>query len=93
MSGTGRKDDSQKIDWTLLPFDALESVVRVLAFGARKYSRDNWRQVPGGRERYLAAALRHIVAILRGEKIDPESGEPHTAHLACCAIFLCSTLK
>lgn len=47
----------------------------------------NWR---GGiaYSRLIAAALRHLFAIMRNEDTDPESGLPHTAHLSCCIMFL-----
>jgi len=84
----GRKDDAEKPRWDLLPFDELEDTVRVLTFGAIKYSPDNWKRVPGARCRYIAAAFRHLVARARGEILDPESGRPHTAHAVCCLLFL-----
>lgn len=87
-SPAGRKFDSAKPDPTLLPPRALLSVVRVLTKGAEKYDRDNWQIVPGARTRYLAAALRHTLAYLGGEKIDPELGENHLACAACSLLFL-----
>ena len=89
MSDVGHKADAGKLRWaTLLPWDALEQVVRVLEFGAVKYSVDNWRHVPDARYRYRDALLRHTVAMIRGEDTDPESDLPHAAHAACCALFL-----
>jgi len=85
---TGRKDDAEKPRWDLLPFDETEDVVRVLTYGAHKYSPDNWQRVPGARWRYIAAAFRHLVARARGGILDPESGYPHTAHAICCLLFL-----
>jgi hypothetical protein len=87
-SPAGRKFDSAKPDPTLLPPRALLSVVRVLTKGAEKYDRDNWQIVPGARTRYLAAALRHVLAYMSGEKIDPELGENHLACAACSLLFL-----
>lgn len=84
----GRKDDAGKPRWDLLPFEALAVVVAVLTFGARKYAPDNWRSVEGWRWRYFRAALSHLAAWWRGEKLDPESGLPHLAHAACCVLFL-----
>lgn len=84
----GVKHDQGKPDWTLLPFDALEEVVKVLDFGAQKYSRDNWQKVEPHRERYGAAALRHFVAWFNGETIDKESGRHHLACAVCCLLFL-----
>lgn len=88
LTGSGVKHDSEKLRLDLLPWDALEPVARVLQFGAKKYDDDNWRKVPDQRRRYFAAALRHLSAWKRGEKIDPESGLPHLAHAACCVLFL-----
>jgi hypothetical protein len=85
----GRKDDAQKPMWNLLPFKALAQVVGVLTYGARKYAPENWRKVANPRERYFAAALRHLVAWKGGEKIDPESGLSHLGHALCCLLFLC----
>jgi hypothetical protein len=84
----GVKQDGGKPRWDLLPWEAVSPVVDVLTFGARKYAPDNWRHVPGARERYFAAAQRHMVAWWRGERVDPESGYPHLAHAACCVLFL-----
>jgi hypothetical protein len=81
----GVKYDSSKLDFTLLPWESLEEVVRVLEYGAKKYARDNWRLISA--ERYEAAGLRHRVARLRGEENDPESGFSHLAHEACCLLF------
>lgn len=66
---------------------ALASVARVLWFGATKYSRKNWANVPDA-ERYTDAALRHIAAHVNGEITDPESGEPHLSHAATSLLFV-----
>ena len=90
---SGRKDDQGKLDYSLLPWDGVDDVVHVLQFGAQKYDRDNWRKVPDGLRRYSNAAMRHLVALQRGEVTDPESGLSHAAHAACCCLFLCDLLK
>lgn len=84
----GRKDDQDKPDMSLLPFDSLEEVARVLTFGAKKYSRDNWQHVPDAVNRYVAAMLRHLTAWRNGERLDPDSGLSHVSHMACSALFL-----
>lgn len=33
-----------KPKWSLIPFSALEPMVRVLEFGANKYSPNNWKK-------------------------------------------------
>jgi hypothetical protein len=83
---TGVKFDGGKPPLALLPTLALEAVGRVLAFGAKKYQAHNWR---GGIQysRLAGATLRHVFAFLRGEDKDPETGESHLAHAACCVLF------
>lgn len=84
----GRKFDSGKPRYDLVPFEALEEMVKVLTFGATKYTPDNWRYVDNFDSRYFAACLRHITAYARGELNDPETGLPHLAHAMCCLAFL-----
>lgn len=72
----------------LLPVEALGPIGRVLAFGAAKYEDDGWRNLPNGRRRYYAAALRHLFAWWGGEANDSESNLPHLAHAACCLLYL-----
>ncbi len=88
MSEEGKKLDAGKARFDLIQPRALEAYARVLAYGCRKYSAHNWRLVQDGRNRYIAAALRHLMAYLRGEAVDAESGEPHLAHAMCCIAFL-----
>ncbi|HKE56465.1 MAG TPA: dATP/dGTP diphosphohydrolase domain-containing protein [Pyrinomonadaceae bacterium] len=40
----GVKKDLGKLRWSLLPWDALEEVVKVLMFGASKYADRNWEK-------------------------------------------------
>lgn len=87
-SGIGAKFDMGKLDWTLLPIDALEGTVRVLMHGCAKYDRDNWMHVPDGEQRYMKAMLRHLIALLSGEENDQDSGLPHWDHLMCNTIFI-----
>lgn len=87
----GIKHDHMKRDFTLLPWDSVEEIVKVLEFGAAKYARDNWKNVEA--DRYVKAAFRHLVAYSQGEQNDKESGMPHLAHLGCCVLFLLSLEK
>ena len=47
----------------------------------------NWRKGFAW-TRLIAAAFRHLKAILQCEDIDPESGEYHVDHLMCMVAFL-----
>ena len=85
---TGKKYDEGKLRFSLMPLLATESMNRVLEFGAAKYGVDNWREVEDGERRYFDAAMRHLMAWMRGDPIDDESGLPHLAHAMCCIAFL-----
>ena len=88
----GIKADQEKPRMDLLPPDAMLAVGRVLASGAQRYGDRNWeRGMDWGR--VIAAAHRHLFAIQMGEDYDWETGEPHAAHLACCALFLTAFLQ
>lgn len=84
----GVKFDKDKPKWNLLPWDELEDVVHVLTFGAKKYAPDNWKFVADANNRYMDAAMRHLVAHQQGEQRDAESGESHIAHAICCLLFM-----
>jgi hypothetical protein len=86
----GRKDDSGKRRFDLMPWNALAEVADVLTFGALKYDDNNWQKVPNPRTRYFAAAQRHLHAWRMGQFADPETGRSHLAHAACCILFLLS---
>lgn len=89
----GMKFDSGKLDYTLVPWDGMDEVVKVLEFGAKKYARDNWKHVEHAETRYLAAAFRHIIKYNEGEATDKETGLSHLAHATCCMLFLLSLGK
>lgn len=84
----GIKYDASKPRWSLIPQGTLEEVIKVLEYGANKYSPDNWKKVPEMEVRYYDAAMRHIDAYWQGEYLDEESGQPHLAHAVCCLMFL-----
>jgi hypothetical protein len=84
----GVKYDTSKPRWSLIPNGTLEEVIKVLEYGANKYSPDNWKKVPEMEVRYYDAAMRHIDSYWQGEYLDEESGQPHLAHAVCCLLFL-----
>lgn len=86
------KHDAGKTPWHLLPHEAVEGMLQVLAFGAEKYEANQWRR---GMEwsRLIGAAYRHLTAVLAGQDIDDESGLPHIDHLMCCVAFLSTYQK
>lgn len=85
------KYDSGKIIAGVLFEDfpnALEGVCSVATFGAKKYKRSSWHTVENGIQRYHDAMVRHMLAKGRGEEIDPESGRPHSWHIAWNALAI-----
>jgi hypothetical protein len=70
-----------------LTIDDLELAARVFDYGRKKYAAWNWAKgmpwsVP------IACAARHLLAIERGEGLDPESGLPHWGHVWCNVVML-----
>ena len=86
---SGRKDDSGKLRYDLIPHDALEELARVYTIGAAKYEDRNWEKgMQWGR--IFAAMMRHAWAFWRGERHDPVDGQHHLASVAWCALALLS---
>tara|TARA_B110000285_G_scaffold224802_1_gene282091 strand:- start:3275 stop:3832 length:558 start_codon:yes stop_codon:yes gene_type:complete len=82
----GMKFDQGKPDYSLVPFAALDEVVKVLTHGADKYGRFNWEKVEA--IRYQAATMRHFSKFMQGEKIDPDSDIHHLAHAITSLMFM-----
>ena len=94
LKETAVKFDQDKIDWMILPYDALEEIVKVMEFGARKYARGNFASGEGLEyTRVLNSLMRHILAFSRGEDLDPETGISHMAHAGCNILFLLHYIK
>lgn len=83
----GIKYDSQKPRPSLLPFDSIEEILKVLEYGAQKYAPDNWKHVVP-RSRYIDAAFRHMFQWQAGENNDQETNISHLAHAATNLLFL-----
>jgi hypothetical protein len=83
----GKKFDTNKPRWELLPYDAVRGVVDVLTDGAKKYSDRNW-ELGIAYGRVFGALQRHLTAWWQGENNDPESGRSHLDHAACELMFL-----
>lgn len=84
----GSKHDQNKPRYDLIPPHAEAEFVDVLTFGATKYEPNQWKKVPEAKDRYTAAALRHLASYRMGESHDVESGKHHLAHAMCCLSFI-----
>lgn len=75
-----------KLRWSLVHFQSLEPLVKVLMFGAQKYDDHNWKKGLPPNE-ILESMQRHLAALIDGQTHDPESGLPHIGHIMCNAMF------
>jgi hypothetical protein len=89
-SSQATRHNQGKIDFTLLPVDALEAEAKVWMMGEVKYGRDNWHKLWQDQTVtvVMQSLLRHAFAIMKGELIDPESGVHHGAHIRANAAML-----
>lgn len=84
---SAQKNDWDKDPWHLAPWDAFRSVVKVMAFGAKKYGERNW-EIGLDWHRLHRAAIEHLTSWWEGEDRDPETGYSHLWHAGCCVLFL-----
>lgn len=85
-AGTGVKPPLSYI----LDFDhALDRVVEVMERGAKKYSRNNWKNGGPNTELpvLLDSVMRHLKARENGEIHDADCGTDHLANAACGILF------
>lgn len=81
-----------KPEWHLVHFPSLEPLVKVLEFGAKKYSTpeqsgvDNWKK-PMDKKQILDSMIRHLVRLMEDEELDSESNLPHIGHIMANAMF------
>lgn len=83
------KNDAGKTRYDLIPPHALEVLARIYMNGAgEEYPENSWR---AGFQytRIFSAAMRHLWAWMRGERLDPKTGLPHVMHAAwnCFTLF------
>lgn len=87
--GAWQRNDGVSALQVLQAFEAdwVADCAAVFDYGRKKYAEWNWAKgmpwsVP------MACAVRHCLAILRGEESDPESHLPHRGHVACNVVML-----
>jgi hypothetical protein len=82
------KHDADKVPLHLVDPLFIRATAEVLGYGEQKYDAWNWANGTFAWHRLYRAAIGHLMDWYEGEDIDPESGKPHLAHLACCIMFL-----
>ena len=86
----GLRFNAGKQTYHLLPKSVYRAANRVMEMGAKKYAPRNWQN--GGDmftySQLLNCIYRHLERMENGEDIDPESGQPHAAHVLCNLEFI-----
>jgi len=90
--------NDNKPQFSFIDFDALEPLVRVLEFGAKKYDRNNWRNGDLTKEELLKiweSGFRHMKEIQKGIEFekedniyDPDSKVNHIGNCMANLMFL-----
>ena len=88
----GFKESAGKLQWSLLDYEAMEYIIKVLEHGAIKYSPDNYKKGLY-RSQVLDAIQRHLAELMKGNEDDDESGENHAAHIICNCLFYLHNYK
>lgn len=84
---SGIRENKNKLKWSLVSMKALEPMVEVLMFGAKKY--DPWNWAKGLKYTETCESLqRHLNSFLQNEDYDQESKLSHVGHILCNAMFL-----
>jgi hypothetical protein len=92
-TGDNMKKDHGKDPWHLAPWDAFQAIVRVLAFGAAKYSERGWEEGMAW-SRFYSACMRHLTDWFhqrdkgKGPGRDADTGYSDLWHAGCCVCFL-----
>lgn len=83
----GTKHDDNKVMFQLLVWSFIEDIAKAMTFGANRCGDRNWQKgIPTSR--LWGAVFRHLVAVIKGETVDKESGISHLAHAACNLMFI-----
>lgn len=81
------KYDGGKPKHSLLPSGIMNGVLDVMAFGANKYEKGNWKKCKT-MSSYYDACHRHLEQFWGGTNTDEESKLHHIDHALCNLIFL-----
>jgi hypothetical protein len=90
----GPKDMEGKPEWAVLPYDALEHVVKVFEFGAsnKKYGQPFTYRAGITYSKLFSATIRHLLAWWQGETLADDSKCHHLAHACANCLMLLSMM-
>jgi len=89
---TALKNDTKKVDYSLMPVAGIEAACQAFMVGEEKYGRYNYYK---GMEssRLVAALLRHAHAFNEGEESCPIDGQSHLGSVIACASMILQQQK
>lgn len=85
----GLRHDAGKTRLDLMPPEWIDALGQVLTKGAAKYADRNWENGMAW-SKMVGCGMRHLMAFLRGERFDAETGCHHLAHAAWNLLALMS---
>ena len=89
----GKKNDGQKLDWSLVPLEFVEDLCPVFTHGERIYDYENWKKDfgPNFERRFIAALKRHLREVEKHGPLainEQDSGVYHLAQIAWNSLCL-----
>lgn len=83
----GRETNDLSPIFDLLGLGGWRECAEVFSYGQKKYTAWNWTKgFPWSS--VIASCARHLIAMCKGEALDPESGLPHRGHVFCNIVML-----
>lgn len=86
MKNKALRYNKNKPKWSLIHYESLHPLIRVLEFGAKKYGVDNWKLGLDKKE-ILESMQRHLAELMDGNERDTESKLPHMGHIQANAMM------
>lgn len=86
---------ASKPNLALVPSAGLIQAALAMTNGAKKYGPYNWREADKkvGYMTYIAAAQRHLLALIDGENVALDSGVSHLGHIAAGCMILIDAIE
>lgn len=84
------KQDTDKRNWSVFPFEETEEVLKVFEYGSIKYGRPFSYRAGISSSRLWSEALRHMIQMQKKGHFsyDEESGRMHAAHVAANMLMM-----
>lgn len=85
INENGGKQSKSPFRFDLVPPEAMFKLAEVLAYGASRYTPNNWRLIP--RNEHLNHAMTHIFAYMQGDTQDDHLGHALTRMVMAASVL------